>query len=890
MTWATILSTGSGRIVGYRLMIEGVQACWVTHPEITFQTNRDNRTVYNGLLSEGLGFTERLNAQECMTHVTGFTAKIRSTDSADSATGILSRDVSPVAYLNSDLTAAGTTISTSPALSNDTYYHLGSETIKVGTYPTIARQKWHTQAQAHNVTVFGDTNPYPIYAYPPTLEGRRCVLYVYGEGDSLIGDGTVLFRGIVTRPPSLGGDGLTWSIQVGPRHALLAQNVAGSNNQAKLYGIYHHNACPFFIRMNYNGTLGNEYYVTGLHDTMQSLIDDINTELETARAAIPATNISYVRLAQDFDGALRIVIKTAGAASDFILFAGSPLLGYINDTDANWFDAAGNAVNWENIAINTVYSKALEPREFVTTESVGLPSTALGIVPNHPFSMPALANAFSDPSAAEDPWSLYLDKDLGTLTGEYVHISGTNIEDGIFEVALSDTDPYDFGNVYRVDLVPVKAPGHAFFMGFLGSEVTVTHLRDYGTGDVADFITTIVTNAALYANNGDAPFLCDDTNSVGDVTTWTIADTGGFHAALSARRYRFVKSKSLQEVLSEELKLIGHFLYLDSVGRMVIRALPSVTQQMVASTTLDASNIITPPSGAWPGWEAQRDGIVNHVEIQGGYNPVEDEWTGELFQIRALASIAEHKTRGKGKITVKPYSGDFSGIDNTTAIHIAEMLMQFLGRDYAIVTVRVPLTLFSLLIGDVVKLTHRLIPNGSGGRSVTTKRAIVVEKKWKLDPADPEGTLSLYIPRGDDGGYTPTGHITSQTNPSGNNWNITLLHTNAFNQALSQTGSGVVAEHFAASDYIEVVNMGGSGGGEVTGDAGETTVTGTVTSSSGNVVVVALDSTWTPGTDTWWLKWRKDTGATATAHQVAFTYVGDTTLLLTNGNPARRFA
>jgi len=68
-------------------------------------------------------------------------------------------------------------------------------------------------------------------------------------------------------------DGMIIEIKSGPRHDLLKQRVGFSSNQAKVYGIYHHQACPFFIRMTPAGTaeiglLAGQSVLLGLYFTI----------------------------------------------------------------------------------------------------------------------------------------------------------------------------------------------------------------------------------------------------------------------------------------------------------------------------------------------------------------------------------------------------------------------------------------------------------------------------------------------------------------------------------------------------------------------------------------------------------------------------------------------
>ena len=140
MTWASIVSTGRGKVVGFRLCVEGWPEVWVSNKLITCTSGLDGRTVRVGLLSTGLGFSERLSMHEARTLVRGFTASVASVDRDDNATASFSQYVRPVAYLSASISDTATSLTASSSLTSGTYYHLGTETIlatSTGSSPRI---------------------------------------------------------------------------------------------------------------------------------------------------------------------------------------------------------------------------------------------------------------------------------------------------------------------------------------------------------------------------------------------------------------------------------------------------------------------------------------------------------------------------------------------------------------------------------------------------------------------------------------------------------------------------------------------------------------------------------------------------------------------------------
>ena len=100
---------------------------------------------------------------------------------------------------------------------------------------------------------------------------------------------------------------------------------------------------------------------------------------------------------------------------------------------------------------------------------------------------------------------------------------------------------------------------------------------------------------------------------------------------------------------------------------------------------------------------------------------------------------------------------------------------------------------------------------------------------------------------------------------------------------MSTNNDGMCLEHFTDGDYIRVVRADDQASTEVTG-----IVVGTPDAAAGTAVI-ALDATWTPGSDVWVLEFQKDTtGSLASAAQRQFAYVADENLKLADDSFARR--
>jgi hypothetical protein len=127
-------------------------------------------------------------------------------------------------------------------------------------------------------------------------------------------------------------------------------------------------------------------------------------------------------------------------------------------------------------------------------------------------------------------------------------------------------------------------------------------------------------------------------------------------------------------------------------------------------------------------------------------------------------------------------------------------------------------------------------------------------------------------------GYAPAARITSQTNTSGNTWSVVL------SSAWFANGE-TAADHFLAGENVRVFRYDSTSAGEIAA---------TVTSSSGNTVVISVSSTWTPSTDSWVLGFDKSTADPAGSRQLNYGYVaasdGRYSDSASNTYPASEFA
>lgn len=925
MTLAQLQSRGFARI-SLRLVIEGWPHMFTTDPRIedaygdALDLAGDGRGIYSGLVHDGLNIRERAVLRDGWSEMNGMTFKIRSTRHAEEAMASFTRAPAPVGYLSpaSPLTAAATsiTLDTGATLANG-YYHIATECFSVAT-GVLTRGRWDTTAQVHSTQREGGAViPTPVYQYPPTMEGRRVWLYLYTDQDARAAEGSLVWRGVVARPPRMDSDGITWIIQVDPLQKVLEQNVAAKETEYRIRGWYFHDGCPFIVRMATMTSGGSDpqptdYKLTGFYETQQDLIDDVNTYLDgvddatvwTAFEYGIADGLPYLEGTRSTSATNEIwVTRWVGSVNGGVWMVQNSQMhnASINGVPADEAslsatDAARFFQPWNLMptapAAATIYRLDPDADDIFFAEdyegaAMPFPSTILGYVPPPTFVKKAYRDSFVD--ADDDTYTatrIYLDRDPGDLSAN----------DGLMIVAGDRKQHVKITYVDTTDdyILVTPAAGNALEPMFLDGSSKLIPTRLYeADGDLSDFLDGLIT-AAPEANDGDTPFIV-----AGDAsdTDWRAAIAQADPAAfMKDRAYIFYKSVSVKTIMQEELKALGMFLCTDSTGKLAITRLPRVSLNETAVATIDDEDLLLKAGGTggmMPLWEAQGDGLVSHIKIRLGYDPFEDDFNESLdFEVRDLRSIAEHKTRGKGKIEIAPRSiagtlpnGKSRKIDLGT-LYVDEFESLFapyldvMSRDYATVTIAVPWLFSDVLLGDVIDFASAYVPDGDGARGIDTK-AFVVGRELNLDPSRPEQMrLTLYIPRSPVAGYTPSALVASQVNTSGNTWTLTINPASTFNIVWSEAADGDVVRHFSASQKVRIVQLG---------TTTATEVAGTVVSTSGTTtIVVTFDGVWTPGASTWALMWAKDTGSLLAA-QNNWAYAADSTRLLYGGTYARRF-
>jgi hypothetical protein len=917
MYWTDVIATGQG-IVDFRLMVEGWPHEWVTNPRITHATNADGRLVYPGLSYKGLNFSEQSVLRDAWPNCSGINFTIVPTDSNEDTLNSFTRDSRPSGKILDNIDVSDTTWTTRPSTFPAGVYHLATEAILCDGANNITRGYWNTTAQIHT-PVDINSNELPLYSWPPAMDGRRCYLYAYGTSDSPDGDGNIIWRGVIARPPMMvGRDGSSWQISAQPITSVFDQTVgAGDSVEWRIRGVYHTSRCPMTLMFRSDSQLfpSTPPYVkriTGFYETNSEWAQHVNDELSAmieAEDDTPLTDLAFT-----IENGHPTFI---GSGTGTPYFGISVKDGLDGDTvtGAPAVDNSGNGQNGgelegrffitcgdKNGDFTIVGCNFLPPwgyplptaRALIGSPQLGLP------MPNDPIRAFAVAIAdllgitlpqtpeYDDPTDNSIPSNrLYLQSVDGLETGDELMVRNPDDDDEPPVLHLTNIDP-----TYRFIEIDTSHMGAMYF----SDQMSMVRVIDYGVGtNWAGFMAAIVARAPE-ANLGLTPYItANDVNSSAWEALW---EPGGypFHDYWRSRVYRFVKPISIKEVLQPEFQVTGWMGRLESDGRFGVCQMPFVGASRTAQHTLTDDEILLPADGmfgGFPTWEVERDGLINIIYLRLGYSPLKDD-TNPLFDytLRMTQSISEHKSGEKAKQEIEPKSTESGGYTlkkrlerMPDAKELAEMVtpyLQTLSQDYAVVTVCVPFTKFNVLCGDIIEVTSRYIPNGLGGRGVTSKKAICIGREWDFDPANNRmGTLTLWFPRdsGKTAGYSPTGRITAQSNTSGNTWTITMSHLSSLNIAWSESGDGNVVKHFAAGDAVAVYEDDSTTPVVVYGEVDS------VNTATDQITVTFTDG-WTPGSSTWDLRGERLFEVTSYSdHQLLYAIVADTDGFLPDGDP-----
>lgn len=870
MTLARLLATGSGRIE-FRLQVEGwpyeyVTAQWMTRT-ITSGTYA-GRVRIGGLKRDGIGFEEDTSPPHCDIDGKGFVAKIVDDYSQTVCASLIAKPTVDT-FITSDVTTAATTINVSSVtgFSAGQYLHIGTEVVKVSSVGasslTVTRGKWDTTAQAHYVSGSGEKAFAAYIANKPTgIEGRRVWLYGYGEGDDPQGDGTLIYKGIASSDARLDEDGATWSFHVDPRSSILKQKF-GSDTSAPFRprGIFYptHRPLVFEVHEHADETAASavtdsaRVRVSGFWEDQASFCADLSTFVDDAIQGFSDYANGMRIYAEPFGDVWRwrITVANPGGATPakFItLMSVSAIdlaqMGWIEDSKPgnqmrDSFSLGDRGSDFYSYLFSDLSYWAFSGLEMIqftqwVTGSKQLPyDDGLSTVPRGSFGgfgkmepSGLLAYDFRYPSTQTPATDLsrntiYLDRDPGppvgysTVFGTVSTASGTTN----FHRVIS---AYDAG-LYSITTAPAKSKLQGKVHFWTGSTDAQTFISwGFVQKSIYGVTSDLQSISATYCNLGIVPLITSD--DFASTFAANIADAIQKRPWAQVRSYISRKKRTLLDLYRNDLKLIGMFLCSDQYGAINASTHRFVSPTEVVSGSVGADEILISESA--PTWErVGGSGYVNTVECSTDYNPNEDRYTGPTIIVRDVASVSEHRLSNSVKI--EPVSFGSETWDDIADVW--RPLVAYYGGDAATVGVDVPLTLFTVAVGDPVRITSDRIPDPSTGTRGTTASGIVIGRRWDMSTGI--GRLTILVSYIGAAGYAPTAYVSAKSLVSGFTYDLTVS-TSAPGSGPSMYASGeAVTDHFEAGDKVLVWQWD---------NAAPTTAAGTVVSVSASTIRVTF--------------------------------------------------
>jgi hypothetical protein len=873
MTWSRVVASGRGPFA-LRLVIEG----WpheFCEAGLTLGVKSDDRERVGGLLRDGIRFEERGRLIDGIPDVSSFRVTIVDIDGK--ATTSFTTRPSVRQYLNEPVTydeEEFDVLSTTPFTVDD-YYHMGTEVFQVDAIPTgteieVVRGQWDTTAQAQSSTVGANKSYVEITDVPTMMTGRRYWIYAHGPDEVALTDsGTEIWAGVIKDEP-MTDDMVTWTISCGPLTDVLDQELgAEMEDPFLLRGIYYAYNSPLVLEIeertggSWTSALDEIFTVsvTGFYETHEAFAAIL-------QAAITSESTENTYTVRYDDRKWWIEVTTPGSA--YYALCRIPGL-----TRGHGF-AMGGAPH------------SLDTGEFVANVASG---TTYRFVPSDDFSSGGetfrYMSHFEIPRASYVPNSfeahhvastsapgnrLYLN-DGGKISTSTVlawswdpgwNSSSPSLENAQPRYRHATVDTVSSSSGY-IDVTVFASTqeldtdiGHA--RDRFGSHPEFVAYNNLGSDVGVDTFIDNVVSAGDDDTTGTIPLLRSD--EVADWSTVAAAAADGI-LHLTSRGYRFRKPVKLREVLEQELRILGCYMFINGSNELDIRHLIQEANTATSSTTVDNDDFVV--TGGFGAVQHNPDGIVNVVEIDHLWDFREEKFLRAPIRVRDVRSVSRlRRTR-----TLKMASEvEAPPLDIEEATRIAAPALTMFSERYTIMTVPVTLKSFDVLVGDPIVINLQHIVPYDGGRGMN-RTGTVIGRRW--DIANGMGELEVMILGVNLAGYAPTMRVSS-TSGSGTAWTLTVEASR-----YAPTGTDDV-DWFEVGDKIAVIQLD---------DASLTTVTGTIDSISGYDVAITFDATYTPGGLVWNVI-SQDHGSATTA-QREFAFIADSGALLSTDEPAQVF-
>lgn len=891
MTWDGITTDGSGKIE-LRLSIEGITTQFVSAYSMEVAASSGVAARKVGLIRSGINLEE--NADILRAQMSGGSLTFQIKDIALAATATFATRPTKTTWLTAtfDIGDSAATVGSTTGWTTSDIAYMNKETFLISAIPasdefTLTRAQYDSVEQKH-YSSDGEKYSMPAVTNAPyAFTGRKVILYAYGEGDSLTGDGTIVWRGSVSGEPSLDVYGTTWSLPCESISKLL-QNTIGldANVYGRARGVYYPWNGAMRLRVGYydgasylaSASVVDQTVVAtiGFWETQEDFVASLNDALQTLTSAWDV--VFGAEPIDDTKYKITARIQTAATPSIFALDSVIDTLG--DDYSPNTSNLLAYGSNWlnsndEEVDANNTFAAG---EVYYAIVNATVPRGVFG----HIVRAGDVDTRYQAYRAAYPENRIYIsDIDLTDVTSatiDFGYYFGTNNPDmpgGEYQVTTDTTSQY----VQTVD--DPRGGGITYGTGDY-PKVTPNYTDMFASNkNIGDLMSWITTYSAAYANSGLVPLITtSEFDSSGFATLVFRAIHGGGAGYRNNRHYSFPKPVKLNELLAAEMQLLGLYLGTSETGRMQARQLAQVAQTQNVDFAITASNTIT--SGGFAGYEVAPYGMVNTITIYTGYDPVADDWLGSKYPIKDRSAFGFTQTTNG--LDIKPRSSD--PIDNpitaSDAVSIAQPLFSTFAVPYVVLSFNVPFSVYTqALVGNTCSFVSNQLPDTDGTRGYTNpKRGVVIGRRF--DFGNSYGTIRVLHSLQQIAGYTPTMRINSASGAL-TSWTVVLKENDPV-VGISWLPSGYTNadDWFTAGDQIAFTGWDSTAPSRVTGE---------VVSVSGNNMTVTLDAAATLSSGTWILSFNVGTDAGISSIEMRYAYIAGSDLLIDFPTPtnARTF-
>lgn len=830
-------SVGSG-VLAYRISIEGLGYGGVTKYEM------ETATRLIGLNMRSVKFKSSIDPVSGKLTVDGFSVGLADINQQWSA--IFAKQPTNYAWLAADCTDIASTIDVATTTGWPTAgtLWLDSEAItytgKTGTsFTGCTRGALNTTATYHYISDGANKRTPELTDWPVIWEGRRLNVYVYTRGDDYQGDGTLIYRGVISTSPQT--NGVQWSIGVASIYTLFNATLGGTYTEPfKPRGIYY----PKQRRLNLTIYQSSNQTITpvgagtaaiilgsdgqpglfGFWETQEAFCISLTAAIQAAftaasflttnvmRAVPMGTNGYYIELNTPV-GANARSYSMEGPSSLVDAGFGSEAKGpqYITDvSDSLW---AGSQV--ANVGtsggqygyFSPVYTAEISGgRTILNSSTRPKGADGAGTVPRGIFgsagdissrriylasdaALPSIATAVSIEFQAISGWAIPQDAFTFESTIDDIDTSGASIDAVTY--ASDDRGPWYFTK----NFLPIVRMGLSITTNSSGV-------------NLSQMLNRITTQVPQNFTLGVVPNL--RTEDYAEPEWLELFDSGAPRFGLK-RLYKIFNPIVLNDYVVPDLKLCGYILGLNSEGCPVPKRLRlpanselgDVPHIGVAKLLTDKSMLSTELNGL---------GLINTVIIQTGYNPRTDKFDTDdatKFIIKDVASFGRGTASRPYQIASKSeYPQQYGAPSNDEMIRISAAVFGTLGGAYTIDTIDLGAS-FDVNIGDVIVYDQPHRPNSEGAIGSTNVVGFVLARE--AESYSPRVRLTCITANTKLGGYAPGAPFGDFEDNGGGSYNLLL---SGGSPDLPYPADTTSRDWFKVGDAIVIRGIGGLTDGE----------------------------------------------------------------------------